>query len=505
MLTQQSTQVIVVGAGPTGLSLACMLRHYGVDVVLIEKVREPVSYSKAMVIHARSMEAFDEIGLADEIISQGQVMERINIMTNGQISEVVELTEFGRGLTKFPYVLNIEQEKTEAILINYLDRHGVTVNRGEELLTVKNGADRVTVTCRDEEGKISTLTADYLVGCDGARSTVRQQLGLTYEGKTEAKTFYVADVRIQSDLINKKEGYLNLTAKGFVLLFGLEGDRHYRIVGLLPDDQQNKETTTFADVREFIGGQLKTPVKFEEEMGFFTYKVHRRIASKFYDGRCFLAGGASHIHTPAGGLGMNSGIHEANNLAWKLSFALQEKGQPELLESYNQERMAVARQLLATSDLEFDFMTGEQPWLGFLKLNVFPFFVKMLTTTRLGNKQAFSSLAQLSISYPDSPLTEPGRLAAVSAGDRLPYFITPSGNSVFDEIRSDDYKLLWFGPAALLEQFDLSSVTQKPIVFEKLQDVFGGEFEFFVVLRPDNHIAYLGDDLEKVLEQLRVG
>jgi 2-polyprenyl-6-methoxyphenol hydroxylase-like FAD-dependent oxidoreductase len=505
MLTQKSTQVIIVGAGPTGLALACMLRHYEMDVVVIEKTRQAVAYSKAMVIHARSMEAFDEIGLAEEIIREGQVMERINIMTNGQVSEVVELTEFGRGLTKFPYVLNIEQSKAEAIMINYLQRHGVTVNRGEELLTVDNGADRVTITCRDAEGRVSTLTGNYLVGCDGARSTVRQQLGLSYEGKTEAKTFYVADVRMKSDLINKKEGYLNLTAKGFVLLFGLEGDQHYRIVGLLPDDLQNKEVTKFANLREFVKEQLKTPVEFSEEMGFFTYKVHRRIAGKFFDGRCFLAGGASHIHTPAGGLGLNSGIQEAYNLAWKLAFALNGKGHPETLESYNQERMAVARQLLATSDLEFDFMTGEQPWLGFLKLHVFPFFVKMLTTTHLGNKQAFSSLAQLSIAYPDSPLTEPGRLGPISAGERLPYFITAAGNSVFDDIRSSDYKLLWFGPAALLEQYDLGSVSQKPVIFEKIKDVFGGEFEFFVVLRPDNHIAYIGDDLEMVLKALNVG
>lgn len=469
---------------------------------MIEKSRQPVQYSRAMVIHARSMEAFDEIGLAEEIIREGQLMERINILTNGQISEVVELTEFGQGLTKFPYVLNIEQAKAEAIMINYLERHGTTINRGEELLTIENGPDRVTITCQDKEGQRSTLTGNYLVGCDGARSTVRQQLGLSYDGKTEDKTFYVADVRIKSDLINKKEGYLNLTAKGFVLLFGMEGDQHYRMVGVLPKHMQNKEVTKFADIRGFVGEQLKTAVEFEEEMGFFTYKVHRRIAEKFVEGRCFLAGGASHIHTPAGGLGLNSGVQEAYNLAWKLSHALQGKGKPETLESYNQERMAVARQILATSDLEFDFMTGEQPWLGFLKLNVFPFFVKMLTTTRLGNKQAFSTLAQLSIAYPESPLTEPSRLAAISAGDRLPYFVTAAGNSVFDEIKSAAYKLLWFGPAVLLVQFDLSSISQTPIVFEEIPDAFDGEFEFFVVLRPDNHIAYLGDDLEVVLDLL---
>jgi 2-polyprenyl-6-methoxyphenol hydroxylase-like FAD-dependent oxidoreductase len=481
-----------------------MLRHYKVDFVLIDKSKHSIQFSKAMVIHARSLEAFDEIGLAEEIISEGQAMERINIMTNGQVSEVVELTEFGRGLTKFPYVLNIEQAKTEAILINYLKRHGLGINRGEELLTVDNGADRVSVTCRDDQGRISTLTGHFLVGCDGARSTVRRQLGLSYEGKTEQKTFYVADVRIQSELINKKEGYINLTANGFVLLFGLEGQQHYRIIGVMPDKLERKAGTEFADLRENIKKQLKTPVEFVEEMGFSTYKVHRRMAEEFVTGRCFLAGDASRIHSPAGGLGLNSGIQDAYNLAWKLAFAVNGKGGTETLASYNQERKAVARQLLATSDLEFDFMTGEQPWLGFLKLHVFPFFVKMLTTTHLGNKQAFSTLAQLSIAYPESPLTEPGRLGPISAGDRLPYFITAAGNSVFDDIRSSDYKLLWFGPATLLEQFDLGGVSQPPVIFEELQDVFGGEFEFFVVLRPDNHIAYIGDDLDKVLETLNV-
>jgi 2-polyprenyl-6-methoxyphenol hydroxylase-like FAD-dependent oxidoreductase len=505
MLTQESTQVIIIGAGPTGLALACMLRHYGVDFVLIEKSKQSIQFSKAMVIHARSLEAFDEIGLAEEIIQEGQAMERINIMTNGQVSEVVELTEFGRGLTKFPYVLNIEQAKTEAILINYLHQHDVSINRGEELITVDNGADRVSVTCRDDEGRTSTLTGHFLVGCDGARSTVRRQLGVSYAGKTEQKTFYVADVRIQSELINKKEGYINLTAGGFVLLFGLEGNQHYRIIGVLPDELDRKAGTVFADLRQYIKKQLKTPVEFIEEMGFSTYKVHRRMAEEFVTGRCFLAGDASRIHSPAGGLGLNSGIQDAYNLAWKLAFALNGKAGTETLSSYNHERKAVAKQLLANSDLEFDFMTGDKPWLGFLKLHVFPFFVKMLTTTQLGNKQAFSSLAQLSIAYPGSPLTKPGKIANISAGERLPYFLTASGKSVFDEINTSDYKLLWFGPAAMLEQFDLSGASQAPFIFEEIPDVFGVEFEFFVVLRPDNHIAYIGDDLEVVLETLNAG
>lgn len=505
MLTQESTQVIIIGAGPTGLALACMLCHYKVDFVLIDKSMQMIQFSKAMVIHARSLEAFDEIGLAEEVIREGQVMERINIMTNGHVSEIVELTEFGRGLTKFPYVLNIEQAKTEAILINYLTRHGLSINRGEELLTVDNGADRVAVTCRDRQGHISTLTGHFLVGCDGARSTVRRQLGVSYAGKTEQKTFYVADVRIQSDVIDKKEGYINLTAGGFVLLFGMEGEQHYRIIGVLPDELERKGRPAFADLRQYIKEQLKTPVEFLEEIGFSTYKVHRRMAEEFVSGRCFLAGDASRIHSPAGGLGLNSGIQDAYNLAWKLATVLNGKGNAGTLPSYNQERKAVARQLLANSDLEFDFMTGDKPWLGFLKLHVFPFFVKMLTTTHLGNKQAFSSLAQLSIAYPDSPLTQPGRLATVSAGDRLPYFTTKAGKSVFDEIRSPDYKLLWFGPAVLLEQFDLDGVAQSPVIFEEIPDVFGGEFEFFVVLRPDNHIAYIGDELDMVLATLKAG
>jgi 2-polyprenyl-6-methoxyphenol hydroxylase-like FAD-dependent oxidoreductase len=495
----KSTQVIIAGAGPSGLALGCLLSHYGVDFTILEKNDRTTPYSKAMVVHARSMEVFDELGLVDDFLEAGQVTERINILTNGHIAEAIRLGAFGRGLTKFPFVLTIEQSKTETILVEHLNKVSADIRWGSELLEVLTEAtDEVSVTYRDANGQTESLSGAYLVGCDGARSTVRHQLGLAFEGNTDEKTFYVADVRMESSLINKKEGYMNLAAKGFVLLFGLEGDRHYRIIGVVPEEHEDRKNLTFADLRDTIKDQLKTPVDFLEEIWFSTYKVHSRMAESFVQGRCFLAGDAGHIHTPAGGQGMNTGIQDAYNLAWKLAFVLNGKSSPDILESYNQERMANAKNLLATTDREFDFMMGDQPWIGFLKLHVFPLAIKLLTTTHYGNKLGFSALAQLSISYPESSLTIPGSMGSVTAGDRMPNFNVARGVSVYNQLQAPEYKLFWFGPAAVMEQYDLSGLNGQVHIVEDAPDAFGGEGEFFAVLRPDNHIAYLGDDLEEV-------
>lgn len=499
----KSTQVIIVGAGPSGLALGCLLHRYGIDFVILEKNEGTTPYSKAMAVHARSMEVFDELGLADSFLEVGQVTERINILSNGQIAEVIRLAAYGRGLTKFPFVLTIEQSKTEAILAEYLKKISADVRWGAELLEVlTENSDEVSVTYRGANGQTESLSGAYLVGCDGARSTVRDQLGLAFEGDTEEKTFYVADVRIESPLINKKEGYMNLTAKGFELLFGLEGDRRYRIIGVVPEEHEGREDLTFADLRDTIKDELKTPVDFLEEIWFSTYKVHSRMAESFVQGRCFLAGDAGHIHTPAGGQGMNTGIQDAYNLAWKLAFVLNRKASPNILESYNEERMVNAKHLLATTDREFDFMMGDQPWIGFLKLHVFPLAIKLLTTTHYGNKLGFSALAQLSISYPESSLTVPGSMGAVAAGDRMPNFNVAPGVSIYNQLQAPEYKLLWFGPAVVMEQFDLSGLNGQTHIIEDAPDAFDGEGEFFVVLRPDNHIAYLGDDLEEVRRAL---
>ena len=393
---------------------------------------------------------------------------------------------------------DVSRLRAGSVTLRGMDDVGVYIRWECELLSVENGARGVSATYRNAHGEEEEVTAAFLVGCDGAHSTVREQLGLHLTGDTEPQTFFVADVRLDSEVINRKEGYMNLTDEGFVMLFGLDGDRHYRIIGILPAELKDRQDVTFADVRQVIKEQLRTPVTILEEMWFSTYRVHSRMTDTFSVGRCFLAGDASHIHTPAGGQGMNTGIQDAYNLAWKLAYALGGCTDSRLLPSYSEERMANARHLLATTDREFRFMASADQWTTFLRLHVFPFVVKVFTTTHIGNKEAFAALSQLGISYPDSPLTVPSTLGAVSAGDRMPHFVTESGSSIYEWIHAPEYKLLWFGPEAILEQFKLDDLPVPRFAIETIPEVFGGESEFFVVLRPDNHIAYLGDDPDEV-------
>jgi 2-polyprenyl-6-methoxyphenol hydroxylase-like FAD-dependent oxidoreductase len=171
---------------------------------------------------------------------------------------------------------------------------------------------------------------------------VRHELGLTFEGDTVPKLFYVTDVTLSSPVINKNELFIFLIEKGFVLFFPMEGTGHYRIIGILPGEEDSPDKEAHK-IEQFIKTQIIVPIEFKEIRWFSTYKVHSREANSFRKGRCFIAGDAGHIHTPAGGQGMNTGIQDAYNLAWKIAYTLQYNANDSLLESYNTERMENAR------------------------------------------------------------------------------------------------------------------------------------------------------------------
>ncbi|WP_149276296.1 FAD-dependent monooxygenase [Pareuzebyella sediminis] len=490
------TQVVIVGAGPTGLALACQLFRYGVDFIIIERNHETTNLSKAMVVHARSMEVFDEIGLAETFIAEGQITKRVNMMSNGKIAERLKLEEFGKGLTKFPYILTIEQSKTEKIMVDFLEGSGVQILWGNEFLGLENHEQHVAVKYKDRNGKTIHANGDYVIGCDGASSAIRHHLEIPFIGDTVSNTFYVADVEMSSPVINRKEGYINMIPDGFVLMFGMPGKNRYRIIGVLPDDE-GADHPTFDLIKNTIGEQIKTSLTIEKEYWFSTYKVNSRMATTFKKERCFLLGDAAHIHSPAGGQGMNTGIQDAYNLAWKLSYVLSGKASDTLLESYDEERKANARNLLKSTDKAFEFIMGESQFINSLKLHVFPYVAKVVTETHLGRKKFFPFLSQLAISYQESSLTIKSRVGKVKAGDRMPFFEFKDGENIYDKINRSTYKLLFFGMDNGLSPFENSTSTLMLHIIE-IPKIFEHESNFFVHLRPDNHITYLGKDLNVI-------
>jgi 2-polyprenyl-6-methoxyphenol hydroxylase-like FAD-dependent oxidoreductase len=490
------TQLIIIGAGPTGLSMAAELIRHKVDFIIIEKNERTTHLSKAIAIQARTLEIFQELGIADEAIKRGQLTTGMNLFSKGRQRASVDLAGLGKGLSEFSFALSLEQSKTEQLLAEYLLKNEKQVQWGSELRHFEQDEKGVAVYYKDKNGADQIAEADYLVGCDGAGSLVRHQLGFTFEGSTESKLFYVADVILKSPVINQNRLYMYMIPKGFVLFFPMEGTGHYRIIGVLPEHGDDNHEYSFQEVEPVIKKGIVTPVDFEQLQWFSTYKVHSRKANSFMDRRCFIAGDAAHIHTPAGGQGMNTGIQDAYNLAWKIAYRLKGEVNDKVLQSYNTERTQNAKRLLNTTDRMFDIMAGVNGFWNFIRLGFFPVFLVVLSTSNFVRRRIFPLLSQIGIAYHDSYLTTKSTVGKVKAGDRMHYFVFADGRTIFSYLSEPVFKLLYFGHQPVENPSNSFGITMNFQSFTEIPaSIFGSNTDFYVLVRPDNHISYIGKDI----------
>lgn len=498
------TQVVIVGAGPTGLGMAVQLLRYGIDFIIIEKNEKTTSFSKALVVQARTLEILNEMGLAEKAINEGRITTAINVFYKGKPKVSVDVAGLGEGLSLFPFALSLEQSKTEKLLVDYLYANGKTVHWKSEFLRFEQN-EGVKVYYKDANGQEQIIEAEYIVGCDGAGSLVRHQLNLPFEGDTVPRIFYVTDIKLDSSVINKDEIFIFLIKKGFVFFFPMEGEGHYRIIGILPNKTEIEPNFKFEEIENSIIEQIMADVTFEKVRWFSTYKVHSRKADSFMKGRCFIAGDAAHIHTPAGGQGMNTGIQDAYNLAWKIAYTLKGKVNTSVLESYSAERMENAKHLLRTTDRMFDIMAGTGMFWNFIRLKVFPLLVGLVSKNTTTNKLLFPLVSEIGIAYPNSCLTIKSSIGKVKAGDRMPYFVFQNGKNIFDYLNEPVFKILFFG----IEQHNgfkqVKAFHAQPQIFSFAEiptKLFGNASNFYIILRPDNHISYIGKDLDSYKELL---
>ncbi|HXB44548.1 MAG TPA: FAD-dependent monooxygenase [Puia sp.] len=494
-----NTQVIIVGAGPTGLSLAAQLLRYNIKSIIIEKNEKATAFSKALVVQARTLEIFQELGIAEKAINEGQVTTAMNFFYKGKQKASVNIAGLGKGLSPFPYALSLEQSKTEKLLVDYLSANQKEIQWKSEFIHFEQNENGVTGYYKDSIGQVQKIEADYLVGCDGASSQVRHQMGLLFEGDTVPKIFYVADVKLKSAVINKNELFMFMIQKGFILFFPMEGKGHYRIVGILPNGSIAGEEIKIDDIKNYIKQQIISPVEVEEVLWFSSYKVHSRKADSFEKGRCYIAGDAAHIHTPAGGQGMNTGIQDAYNLAWKIAYTIGGKINPVILSTYNIERSENAKHLLQTTDRMFDLMAGANPYWNFLRLNFFPLIIGIVTKSTFIKKIIFPLISQTGITYEGNYLITKSSIGKVKAGVRMPYFIFSDGKQIFEYLAEPAFKILFFGNHNKNNSWQLSDAKIKIVsyIFKEIPaSLFGSEANFYILLRPDNHISYIGKDLD---------
>lgn len=507
MNTSLNTDVLIVGAGPTGLSLAAQLTRYGIGFVLIDEKEGATELSKAMIVHARTLEILDQIGLADAAVAHGSVAQQGTLLREGEVRARLNFADIGAQLSPFPFILILEQSKTEKLLYNHLTTNGKTVLWRTRLQRLTQHEAGVLAELSTPDGP-ATVNARYLVGCDGASSSTRHLTGLSFTGSTYPRLFFVADV----DMVFEAEPasfYVTFGERGLLLLFPMEGENRWRIIGNVPDYDENQPAViTPEGVEERVKTMTKRPLTITQVRWLSSYKVHTRHAEQFSEGRCFLAGDAAHIHTPAGGQGMNTGIQDAYNLAWKLALVLTGAAPDTLLATYNEERLANAKRLLKTTDRLFDVAASENWFMQLVRDNLVPGIASIATT----RKTIFPIISMTGINYRDSSLSLHGgdESLRVRAGDRLPYFLV-DGRGIYDLLTAPCFHLLLFRDGnepyteltrAVKEDYgDWITIIAVPL-YPHVVDLFGLDKPFVALLRPDNYVGMLS--LSRSLTDVRV-
>jgi 2-polyprenyl-6-methoxyphenol hydroxylase-like FAD-dependent oxidoreductase len=486
--------VLIVGAGPTGLVLALWLTRLGVRVRIIDKALEPGQTSRALGVQARTLEQYQQLGLAQQCVDQGLVMKALNYWVGGKRQAHFEFGEMGTGLSPFPYILIFPQEEHERLLIDRLAAVGVSVERGTELLGFDDGANGVTARLRTRSGN-ATCRAAFLAGCDGARSTVREALQIGYPGGTYGHLFYVADVEAEGPQVNG-ELQLALENTNFVACFPLKKRTHVRLIGAVrPSAERGDRDLTWDDVNREVIDSLQLTVK--SVPWFSTYRVHHRVASAFREGNAFLLGDSAHIHSPVGGQGMNTGIGDASNLAWKLAAVLHREANREILDSYEQERIPFAQRLVHTTDRLFEIVSSEGPLATQLRLHLVPPILNAAFHAPLFPRFLFNTVSQINIAYRDSSLSE-GRAGHVHGGDRLPWVRLPANADNFEPLTSLGWQVHVYGEARaeLHSTCEGRGLPLHVFPFEAAAKEAGLAVNAAYLIRPDGYVAVAAGAVE---------
>src|SRR6516162_2166785 len=412
------SDILIVGAGPTGLVLALWLTKLGVKVRIVDKTAEPGTTSRALGVQARTLELYRQLDLTDAVVKRGHKVPAVNLWVKGEPATRLPFERIGSDLTPYPFLHIFPQDQLERLLIDRLEAVGVSVERRTELVGFTDEGERVIARLQGSEGQEETCEASYIAGCDGARSTVRETIGTGFPGGSYRQLFYVADVEAAGRALDR-ELHVDLDEADFLAVFPLAGTGRARLIGTVRDERADRaDTLTFHDVSDRAIKHLKVDVR--KVNWFSTYHVHHRVTEHFRKGRAFLLGDAAHIHSPAGGQGMNTGISDAINLAWKLAAVLAGHAPDKLLDSYEAERIGFARRLVATTDRVFNLATAEGRIADIVRTRIVPVIFPRAVAFEAVRDYIFRTVSQITLNYRGSALSV-GAAGHVRGGDRLPW------------------------------------------------------------------------------------
>lgn len=555
-------RVLVVGAGPVGLTVACELLRHGAKVRLIDKAEAPSDKSKAIVVHARTLELLDDMGCVNAFLREGFKFHGVNIHAGGKLLARVGFDDADWADAPYVHSLLIPQSRTERLLRDHLGIYGGKVESSHKLVEIEQNDTSVSVTVEEPNGKAVQSDYDWVVACDGGHSFVRKALEIPFEGERIAEDFYLADVKLDLEL-PEGEGATYLCDDGALLVLPVEQGR-YRIicgprdgVALLGEDEQ----PTLAFFQGLFDKWTSASAKLSDAVWLSKFSVSRRLVPDYRCDRVFLAGDAAHIHSPAGGQGMNLGMHDAYNLGWKLALVARGQADARLLDSYNAERRPLAEATLEGTSRATKMVTLRNPIARTLRNHL----AEHLIGLEVVQERMQRTMSMLSLSYRESPIVEQYRQSlahanvrtsettenpsirhwrefgkAPAAGDRAPdVSFGPDESRLFKLLRGTKHTLLLFdGAAATAEGYDsLASIAKavaeqygehvrthiivpsgnRPAALEgsesvvldvdgEIHDVYGAGAECLYLIRPDGYIGFRCQpaDIDRLTDHLFV-
>jgi 2-polyprenyl-6-methoxyphenol hydroxylase-like FAD-dependent oxidoreductase len=543
VMNERLTAVLVVGAGPTGLTVANELARHGTAVRIIDSAPAPPITSRALVVMPRTLEIFDDMGVINEALAAGNPATGITItFKNKKVRmDVTGLLDGPQNATAYPALRTLSQHDTERILTEALAKRGVEIERGRTLTDITQVADTVTVRLRGQDGSLETVQCRWVIGCDGAHSAVRKATGIPFAGSTYRDEFIMADAELDWELAHG-ELYAFPSPAGVFAAFSMPGQNRYRIFGNVQPAAEAPSAEYSEPTHEEFQAMLDERVPFQakviKEYWVTRYRVHSRSVPRYRDGHVFLAGDAAHVHSPAGAQGMNTGIQDAYNLGWKVALVDRGIADQSLLDSYHAERHPVGVQLLKTTDRFFSVIAGQNPLSRIARGRIAPQLATRVLTRPSVRRWFVGTIAQLRLHYRDSPLNAEdgaGWRDAPAPGDRAreaDVLVNGKHTRLHQVFRGTHHTVLLFtgldgcvGPAVELcrvaEQIERSYpglVRARVIAAEQFTDhpaalgdsdrsahrQYGIKSASAYVIRPDAHIGYRGRpvDAERLMADL---
>ncbi len=439
------TDVIIIGAGPAGLMLGCELLKRGIQVRLFEQLPKRIDHSesRALALQARTLEIFEKMGIIDEFMQRGRKVHHANIYKKGKRIASVNISQID---SPYPFILTLHQNVTEEILGRHFEKLGGNIERNKILITINGSQAVFQVPNKTEE----TVSARWIIGCDGAHSTVRHILGIPFQGAAFPETFALADVEVDSPF-SDEEIHLFFSDRKLAGLLPLSKPNRFRILTLLGTQKTETPPELTIEFMQELTQETSNCrlIRLKNTTWISIFTLHRRIVPQMRKGNLFLVGDAAHIHSPVGGQGLNTSVQDAFNLAWKLALVQQGAAKEKILNTYHQERHPIAKKVLKGTTMITKMLIASKAKMFIVSVLGF-----MITHTPLQKKIAYV-ISELQLCYGQNLLNK-GRLSAIfwkgpKPGWRAPDVAElPDGKRLFQYLAHPRHTLLCFGNAEAL-------------------------------------------------------